>query len=301
MSQDRYAAIISRLYPGAELVTAEPLSGGVSADVLRLDIALPDGHSRSVVLRVHGTSHHGHPAELEYQLLATLHSKGLPIPEPLLVDASGKLLAEPFLVIALTEGGSEIPASSQDVHINAMADMLARIHHLDTSGLSALPARLDPLPEVFDYLPSGVEWDALTDHLHTLTGTTYTGPARLLHGDFWPGNLLWKDDAINAVLDWEDAALGDPLSDVACCQVELRYKFGRSAMQRFLTSYEQHGHVDRQRLALWQVYVAAAAQRFMGDWGLEPSREAHMRREALASVREAGAVLIRHEADGASG
>jgi hypothetical protein len=30
----------------------------------------------------------------------------------------------------------------------------------------------------------------------------------------------------------------------------------------------------------------------MGKWGLAPAREAHMRAEALASIREAGAVLM---------
>jgi aminoglycoside phosphotransferase (APT) family kinase protein len=37
----------------------------------------------------------------------------------------------------------------------------------------------------------------------------------LLHGDFWPGNALWRDGALVAILDWEDAAIGDPLADVA--------------------------------------------------------------------------------------
>lgn len=292
MGQDNYFPIVSRLFPGAELVDTQRLAGGVSADVLRLDIRLPDGNTTSVVLRAHGASHHGHPAELEYRLLETLHRKGLPVPEPLLVDASGELLADPFLVIALAEGSSEIPADRQGRRIDAMATMLASIHGLSTAGLPELPARLDPLPEVFDYLGDGAEWSALRSHLGSLSGTAYSGTHRLLHGDYWPSNLLWQEEAIAAILDWEDAALGDPLSDVACCQVELRYKFGRPAMQRFLAAYADHVPVDNTRLALWQVYVAAAAQRFMGSWGLDPALEAHMRREALASIREAGAVLM---------
>ena len=98
--------------------------------------------------------------------------------------------------------------------------------------------------------------------------------------------------AVAAILDWEDAAFGDPLSDVACCRVELRYKFGKASMQRFTEAYARDRVVDRERLALWQVYVAAAAQRFMGKWGLAPALEAHMRTEALASIREAGAALM---------
>ena len=66
-------------------------------------------------------------------------------------------------------------------------------------------------------------------------------------------------------------------------------------MQRFTRAYVKHRVVDRDRLALWQVYVAAAAQRFMGEWGLDPTLEAHMRIEALTSIREAGATLMRQK------
>jgi len=292
MSQDPYAAIATRLFPGATLLACERLAGGVSADVLRLDAGLPDGQTRSVVLRVHGATHHGHAAMLEFQLLKALHRKGLPVPEPLLVEAGGGLLPDPFLVIAMAEGTSEIPADRQWACIDAMADLLATIHGAPTGDLPPLPERLNPLPELFDYLPGGAEWESLHAHLASLTDTAYTGSPRLLHGDFWPNNVLWQDGAIAAILDWEDSALGDPLSDVACCQLELRYKFGRLAMQRFLEAYASHAVVDPERLALWQVYVAAAAQRFMGDWGLEPALVAHMRREALSTIREAGVVLM---------
>jgi aminoglycoside phosphotransferase (APT) family kinase protein len=118
------------------------------------------------------------------------------------------------------------------------------------------------------------------------------GSPKLLHGDFWPENLLWQQGAVAAVVDWEDAALGDPLSDVAASRVELRYKFGKGSMRRFTEAYAKHHKVDRARLALWQVYVAAAAQRYMGGWGLDPALEAHMRAEALVSIREAGDELM---------
>jgi len=39
----------------------------------------------------------------------------------------------------------------------------------------------------------------------------------LRHGDLWFGNLLIDDQStrLNAVLDWEHAAIGDPAEDVA--------------------------------------------------------------------------------------
>ena len=73
--------------------------------------------------------------------------------------------------------------------------------------------------------------------------------------------------------------------------VELRYLFGATGAHRFVYAYAELNFVDPYRLALWQVYVAAAAQRSMGQWGLEPTRESYMRREALAAIEAAAKVL----------
>ncbi len=294
MSEPRFSDLCARLYPEAILLHSERLTGGVSADVFRLDLELADGSTTSVVCRMHGEHHSGHPAELEYRVLAALHEKGLKVPAPLLVDAGDGLLPDPWLVIAFVDGSSQVPEAQLAARISLMAEELAGIHATNTKGLPDLPERLDPLPELFDFLPEEAEWTALRAHLQTLSGTRYNGPPSLLHGDYWPENLLWRDDAIVAVLDWEDAALGDPLSDVAVARVELRYRYGPPAMQWFTEAYAKFNEVDPLRLALWQVYVAAAAQKYMGLWRLEPAREAHMRREALASIREAGELLMGH-------
>ena len=120
----------------------------------------------------------------------------------------------------------------------------------------------------------------------------FSGAHSLLHGDFWPENLLWKNGELAAVLDWEDAAVGDPLSDLAASRVEFRYQFGREGMQIFTSAYARYQAIDTTRLALWQIYVAAAGQHFMGDWGLPFERAHHMRRVALSAIKEAGEALM---------
>jgi aminoglycoside phosphotransferase (APT) family kinase protein len=37
----------------------------------------------------------------------------------------------------------------------------------------------------------------------------------VLHGDYWPGNVLWRDGRLVGVIGWEEAAFGDPLADLA--------------------------------------------------------------------------------------
>ena len=86
-----------------------------------------------------------------------------------------------------------------------------------------------------------------------------------------------------AVIDWEDARLGDPLADLATARVELLCRYGDEAMERFTDRYlvahhDTIGPLELDSLALWELYVSAAALGTMGDWGLEPAEEAQRRR-----------------------
>ncbi|NRA57302.1 MAG: phosphotransferase [Phycisphaerales bacterium] len=285
-----FDAVVRRCFPGATLRGVEALTGGVSAQVHRLDLDLPGGESTSVVLRIHGDDPNALTADREFALLRAVCDTGVPVPRPIDVDAGGDLIGRPWVLMPFVDGATELPDA--DRGIEAMADALASINRMGREALPTLPDRCDPLPEAIEFLPEGDEWLALRTWLAMQTGTTYDGTPALLHGDFWPGNLLWRDGAIVAILDWEDAAVGDPLSDVAGACLEIRYDHGVTGAQRFRDAYAAHAPIDDRRLAMWQVYVAAAAQRFMGRWGLEPDREANMRRVALESIREAASTLM---------
>lgn len=61
------------------------------------------------------------------------------------------------------------------------------------------------------------QWDALVYHLQAQIQAPYTGAYGLVHGDFYPGNVLVDADMrICAVLDFSAQTMwGDPLYDVA--------------------------------------------------------------------------------------
>ena len=40
------------------------------------------------------------------------------------------------------------------------------------------------------------------------------GESVLLHGDPWPGNLLWIGDRCVGLIDWKEAGVGDPGVDL---------------------------------------------------------------------------------------
>ncbi len=296
MASEDFTPIAARLFPDARISSVWRLTGGVSADVHALALEETNGDRRTVVVRQHATTEwkprHEQIAAMEYELLGVLYRLGIPVPEPLLLDTTGQLLAGPFLVMAFVEGSNDVPAHALDTCLETMATTLAGLHDLPSEVLPELPPRTDPLPELFDYLPELPEWRSLREYLSQLHDSAYLGRPALLHGDFWPGNLLWQDDRLTAILDWEDAALGEPVADVAGCRLELLWEFGSRAVDHFTQAYARKHPLDIQRLALWEVFVASAAIQFMHEWDLEPSREAMMRKKADVFVREAARKLL---------
>jgi aminoglycoside phosphotransferase (APT) family kinase protein len=77
----------------------------------------------------------------------------------------------------------------------------------------------------------------------------------LVHGDPGPGNLLWQDGRITALLDWEMSHFGDPLDDLAFLTVRAAM-FGLP-LERFAEQVRDHyaraaGELDERRLRYWQ-------------------------------------------------
>lgn len=291
MSNAYYESLILAPFPAAKLRGSEKLTGGVSASVTLLDVELSDGSGIKLVLREHGPSHCGHPIDLEFQLMRSLNDLGLSVPKPLAWGAKDGAHRYPYILLQYLDGTTDIPASAIENCIRVMAQKLAAVHDVVIDDLPPLPMRVDPRPELLDFLPKEAGWDSLRLVLTQMGSTVYRGKPVLLHGDYWPRNIVWKDDAFVGILDWEDAAVGDPLSDVACACLELTYLYGDWGAQCFLDAYCSRQSVDPFRFALWQAYVAAAGNTSMANWGLEPSRERAMRQIATNSIGEAALAL----------
>jgi aminoglycoside phosphotransferase (APT) family kinase protein len=278
---------VAALAPGARIVDVRAVTGGVSATVVRVDLEIAQ-RRRRVLFRQHGGAefkqHARTVAEKECHLLAALHRAGLAVPEPLWFEPAGSDAA-PSLVLDWVDGSTDVAAEGRAAALDQMADFLVRLHGLDPGALDVeLEPVEDPVASVIPLLPAS---DAGRAALVRLTGDHVTpDPARrvVLHGDFWPGNVIWERGRLRAVIDWEDAALGDPLADLATARVELLCRFGDEAMKRFTTRYvaqhrEQVGPLLLAALPVWELYVSAAALASMGAWGLDPDDEARRRRE----------------------
>jgi aminoglycoside phosphotransferase (APT) family kinase protein len=251
---DELEQLVRRLTPRGRLVRAWPLGGGVSAQVTALEIELEGGETRKLVLRRHGArdlQRNPRIATDEFRLLEILQAEGIAAPKPCHLDRSG-------LVVEYIEGGTECAPSDLDDHLGQLASCLARIHTIDgaRADLSFLPRQEAERPV-------------------------------LLHGDFWPGNVLWQDGRLIAVIDWDDAAIGDPLADLGTTRLELLWALGSEAMDRFTCHYRAVTTVDLADLPHWDIRAATEAREQLPQWGLAAGVERTMREQLEQFVERA--------------
>ena len=276
-----FQRVAEHIDPNARLVRHWPLTGGVSAQIEALELELPGQVPRQIVVRRHGhaqwKSHQDDVTTTEFALLASLFQMGLPVPEPLFLDVSASVLPSPYLVLAMVDGTTDIPDSQLPGTLRQLAAFLSHLHHLDIEALTLpdLPRLEDPVSGALEYLPDTNSWVAL--RAAVASWETVSAKDSLLHGDFWPGNVLWTENRIAAVIDWEDATLGTAVSDLACCRAELMVMYGQQAMEAFTAQYLASSKMDVADLPLWDVYVASSALATMHDWHLAPEIEARRR------------------------
>lgn len=272
------------LLPHVKYKSSRILEGGVSSEVFLIVTESNKGEEK-IVLRTEG----GPPAEnsikTEYLLLEKLHQTKVPCAKPIHLDHSKEILDKDFMLMTYLEGTIEIPKIKNFGFLNKMVGILKNIHNVDTKILPTLPCRCDPTYDLFEFLPNA----RINKELKAILkgyDTSYSGKPVLLHGDFWPGNILWTKDEISGVLDWEYAAIGDPVSDLAVASLELKYDYGKRGVDRFLDLYSKNFSIDQSRFSLWLIYVSASTLFFIDEWNLEKARKNLMKREAMLTIEE---------------
>lgn len=263
------------------------LAGGSSAFVALLHLRSDSGELRTAVFRQHidkvGKGHQAGVAAKEFVLTNALRSCGVEVPAPLGLH-DGECADGPWLVSEFVAGRNAIGMMTNESLVDEMAGVLARIHGLEPSLFAA--ASLEPIENPVLSVPRYLADDDLGERVRAaLDGHLMRGSnkSRLLHGDFWPGNVMVRNENLEAVLDWEDAKLGDPLVDVACARVEITCDGGSGPAEQFTKSYcKARPDVTLEDLAVWDIYVSATALSGVHLWGLAPEAET-MRREATAT------------------
>jgi aminoglycoside phosphotransferase (APT) family kinase protein len=222
-----------------------------------------------------------HPIEREYRLLQALRPTGYPTPRPLALCSDAAVIGGPFYVMELAEGRTlwdeTIPgmtAAHRREHYDAWIHTLAALHGIDPAPLALDAAgfaecQLDR--KVANWI--GKHPTAATPELARLAAWLPRAlpeptPPAIVHGDFRLQNLMFAREgvAVEAVLDWDKAGLGD-------WRVDLAY-----VLARWVSGTEAHPALDD---------IAGP------ETGI-PSSDEVVARYCRASGREAGTALDWH-------
>jgi aminoglycoside phosphotransferase (APT) family kinase protein len=207
------------------------LAGGRS----NLTYLLTDGTSRWVLRRppLGGLTPSAHDVLREYRVMAALSGTDVPVARAVAHD-EGEILGVPFALVEYVQGPvirteeelHALPQADIDRCAYALIDVLARLHALDPEAVG-----LGAFGRPQGYLGRQIrrwndQWQRVgtrplpdIDALHTRLAAiqpTESGVS-VLHGDFRIDNVILSPDDpadVRAVVDWEMAALGDPLADL---------------------------------------------------------------------------------------
>ncbi|MBL8161723.1 MAG: aminoglycoside phosphotransferase family protein, partial [Anaerolineae bacterium] len=239
------AQIVQRVWPGDTLAHAEPMLGGISAQVLLLHVRHADNAVGKYLVRVHGEGDRKRNPDValhEYSILRHVYAAGLPVAKPVHLDQSCEVYPLPYIVVGYIEGKTEFAPRDIPGFVQQYATLLARIHQvkgapdflIDRAAMVQQRIQYQP-----DELDDTVDEAGLRAKLRTLFPLRQMNAPALLHGDFWPGNLIWQDGRLVGVVDWEDVDVGDPLADLSIARLEMLWMCGQAAMHDFTRAYQQ--------------------------------------------------------------
>ncbi len=280
-SKNKFEQVVQKIEPYSKLLRAWELEGGASAQVTALEIARPDGHTQKLIVRQHGEvdlAHDPHIAADEFKLLQLIRASGVAAPTPFYFDESGEIFPTPYIVIEYMEGEPEFAPTDLTAFLQQLAAQLSKIHSVDCVNLDLdfLPkpetryaAKLrdrPPADESADKQQIRDDKQRIREALLSVWPLPQRNHSVLLHGDFWPGNVLWQAGQLVAVLDWEDAAFGDPLADVANTRLEVLWALGVDAMQQFTRYYQSLNRDDFTDLPYWDLCAALRPSSNFAAW-----------------------------------
>lgn len=259
--------IAHRIAPHSQVLNIWPLTGGSSMHMMAFMLQHRNGQTQTLIIRQPNATRlqqDPHAAAHEYRLLQQLQTvPAIAAPEPVLLDTSGEILPAPYLVITYMDGELDFSPPHLPDAMRQFAAQLAHIHQVD---IAALELSFLPTHEFSTQaIASTTDTEAIQSALNRITAPV-SSAAALLHGDFWPGNVLWRDGRLTAVLDWEDALIGNPLADFAISRLDVLLIFGQQAMQTFTHAYQSLSSLNFAQLPYWDLRAARRAAPHLGEW-----------------------------------
>ncbi|MGI8926925.1 MAG: phosphotransferase family protein [Tepidiformaceae bacterium] len=235
----------------ARVLGLAAVEGGASNITCR--VALEGAPLPAVALRVQRERGIFEPYDVlrEGEVLRRLARSDVPVPAVVGVEAAPGVLGGPFIVLEWVDA-PHMGIAGAEADLGAYTAMVARIHALDwralgldflgvpPSAAAAVRAELEAVAARMSGFACGE--DALLGRALARLRETVPDDGRLAlcQGDINVFNYLFRDRKVVAVVDWEQARIGDPRSDVGQLVALAHLKgapFGPADEQPFVLAY----------------------------------------------------------------
>jgi aminoglycoside phosphotransferase (APT) family kinase protein len=246
LPRDALQNFIHKMHPDgskAQLIALDRIPGGFNKQTSAITVQDASSRQQQLIVRkcerTPTSLHKSYDLEREFHLVAAVNRTGFPAPKPVWMGKNVAGVDASFYIMERLPGkppGSFMGGAAQlpEQFVLEWAELLARLHAIPLDSLSdfiqsydspmvltetvsqtyrryvadirAYAEQTKPLPSptlihLFDWLEHNVPDDE-------------SRPV-LTHGDFGLHNMLSENEHVTGVLDWEVAAFGSPLKDLA--------------------------------------------------------------------------------------
>ncbi len=236
----------------AKISSLVPVSGGASN--LTYCVRLDGAPYAAVALRIQRKEGIFQPYSIvrETQVLRKLEASTLPVPKVLGVEWDREILGDKFAVLEWIDA-PHMGEAGADASFDAFTRAVVQVHQLDWQalGLDLLGVPLNyenaVLGEIAPVAKRMRAWEIEKDPLlkravSLLQSRRPTeGEIAFCHGDINVFNYLFRGGEVVGIVDWEQARLGDPRSDVGqllALSILKGAPFGDVNAMPFLLAYE---------------------------------------------------------------
>lgn len=247
VSREAFEAYLSQRQPewkGLKITNFTVIGGGFSKNTVLIDLEDDVNGSHSLAVRMQPDENilelHAINVQDEYPLVKLAHDKGIIVAEPLWLETDTRYFGGPFMVSRRASGINlgDATGARSDITVpmvKALAEQTAKLHSIDLSAerrrfentVLEQSASISTVEEATrQYIQfwrdiserAGIAKSPLVERafrwLEENVAHCEDGPV-LVHGDIGMHNVLFDDDELTAILDWEASHIGDPADELA--------------------------------------------------------------------------------------
>jgi aminoglycoside phosphotransferase (APT) family kinase protein len=273
---EQFTRLALAIDSSAEVISTRRLTGGISCrmDVLKFKTSL--NQEREVVVRQYGPWHKDddpHPATIEAAVLELLGKNEIAAPTLILDKPATKIMGTRTVVTSYIDGRPKMITSDLEDWSRQLVTAIMRVHAVPLTpkirkvlpplytGFERLFTRSEPTENIAKH-PLGPQlWQHLRDRWPEVSKTV----DHLVHADYWPGNTLWKDDQLVAIIDWEEPRLGVPVWDIAII-VQDAACFAIDIEDYVLSHYRRTSGTNLKDFDFWRRCIALVQMPDPGVW-----------------------------------